>query len=381
MWTPRQASKRFITALKSAISPVEGHKDRCHIIIFCGAGFAKAWSLASPLSKDLFQIPTTAFKESESLLRLVDYLRKGDDGYLTQGDLKEIVSFLDLCTHHHFLLGNLMDQYSPRRLQSELTRAIKDHFRDIHYINYLNAKTGRLPVKTKKSPHRRVMVKFLSQLLHDHCEFTQNHSGVELCFVTTNYDYCVESWIQESIGKEPIFDKLYRGFTPSYMNGEENSQYLMDHPYGLKLFKLNGGFEITENSTGFAIDYRSSVTNPVMILPSSYQDYGSKYFQCVFDKAAVAFRRADLILFVGYSFPPEDSLIRRLIWLFVEDQRPRMTKKIICINRKGSQAVEKQLREIFDSTTLDLSAYTLEFQNFCQGCNYYFPKIREGRPI
>jgi len=274
-----------------------------------------------------------------------------------------------------------MDQYSPRRLQVELTRAIKEHFREIHYINYLNATTGRLYVKSRKSPHRQPMIRFLSQLLHDHCEFTQDHSGVELCFVTTNYDYSVESWIQESTNKEPILDTLYRGFTPSHINGEENSQYLMDRRYGLKLLKLNGGFEITENSGGFAIDYRSSVTNPVMILPSNYQDYGAEYFRCVFDKAALAFRRADLVLFVGYSFPSEDVLIRRLVWLLVEEQRLGKTKKIICINQKGSQAVREQLRKMFGSTTLDLATYKLEFQNFCEGCNYYFQKIRKGRPI
>lgn len=232
LWTPHQASKRFVTALEPAISPVAGHKDRCHIIIFCGAGFAKAWSLRSPLSKDLFEVPTTAFKKSESLYRLLEYLSKGDSGYLTQDDFKELASFLDLCAHHPFLLGNLMDQYSPRRLQVELAHVIKEHFREIHYINDFNAPTGHLPVKSKKSPHRKPMIQFLSELLHDHCEFTPDHSGVELCFVTTNYDYSVESWLQEST-QEPILDTLYRGFTPTHIHGEENSQYLMDRPYGL----------------------------------------------------------------------------------------------------------------------------------------------------
>ena len=181
--------------------------------------------------------------------------------------------------------------------------------------------------------------------------------------------------------EEPIVDTLYRGFTPSHIDGVENSQYLMDRPYGLKLFKLNGGFEIAETSTGFAIDYRNNVTNPVMVLPSGYQDYSSGYFQSVFDKAALTFRRADLVLFLGYSFPPEDILVRRLTALLLENGRPRIRKHIICVNKSGSQTLKKRLSEIFGATnrsTLDLTVYNLKFSAFCEGCNYYYRKLRDG---
>ena len=382
-WKPHRLSRLFISQLQNAVRATNGQKDRCQIVVFCGAGFAKAWSVRSPLASDLFSVSTRAFVSKESLLRLLEYLRKGANGQLNQDDLKDINSFLDLCQHHDFLLGSLMDRFSPQQLKTDLARAIKDYFRDIHYINHLKDSTELLPVKSKKSPHRKPMIQFLTQLLHDRCEYTQDHSGIDLCFVTTNYDYSVESWIQESTG-EPILNTLYRGFTPSHINGNENTQYLMNNPYGLKLLKLNGGFEIAGNSTAYTIDYRNSNTNPVLILPSSYQDYGAEYFKCVFDKAALAFSRADLALFVGYSFSHEDILIRRLIALFVEDQRPGKRKQIICINRKGSQTVKERLTELFGTsgpTTPNIAANNLEFGLFCEGCNYYYRKLRDGFPL
>ena len=297
---------------------------------------------------------------------------------MTQDELKEVTSFLDLCTQHEFLRGNLMDHYSPQRLKADLAEGIKDYFRTIHYINDLKeAATGRLPVKSRKSPHRRPMIKLLTQLLHDRCEDTQDNAGLDLCFVTTNYDYCVESWIQES-DEEFSLEELYRGFTPSHINGEENNQYLMAVPYGLRLFKLNGGFEITESPSGFAIDYRLHKPSSVMMLPSSHQDYGTEYFQCVLGKAAAAFREADLLLFVGYSFPPEDVLIRRLTALFGDSQRPGRKKQLIAICRSGSQQLKYRLTQIFGEggpSTPELTVRSLDFETFCNDGNYYYEKL------
>ena len=149
-WSPHRTSKNFIKAIEPAVRAISGKKDRCNVIIFCGAGFAKAWSVKSPLAKDLFSDSTEAFHGNESLFRLLDYLRKGDSGYLTQDALKEVTSFLNLCDHHHFLLGNPMDPYSTGRLKMELARAIKDYFRTLHYINYVRNSTGLLPVNSQK---------------------------------------------------------------------------------------------------------------------------------------------------------------------------------------------------------------------------------------
>ena len=339
-WKPSAASKKFLEAIQSAVQLTEGTRDRRNVLVFCGAGFSRAWSVRSPLSKDLFSIPTQAFEHSESLLRLLEYVRIGESGHLSQVAMQELGTYLNLCEEHRFLRGNLMDRYSPGRLKADLANAIKEYFRKIHYINYLNLHSELLPVKSKKSPHRKPIIRFLGELLHDLCEHTPDHAGLDLCFVTTNYDFFVESWIQESAG-EPVLGNVYRGFTPSHINGEENSQYLMDRPYSLKLLKLNGGFEVIESPTGYAIDYRDHFLNPVMMLPSSFQDYGAEYFRCVFEKAATAFRRADVVLFVGYSFPTEDVLIRRLISAVGEDQRLGTKKYVISINSKGTGIIRR----------------------------------------
>ena len=382
-WKPHPVSREFVAALAPAIGAIDTRTDRRRVVIFCGAGFAKAWSIKSPLSKDLFSVPTSAFEHNESLLRLLEYLRQGETGHVDQYAMKDVATFLDLCEHHPFLRGELMDRYSATRLRAELGRAIKGHYRQLHYINDLKESDDVLPVKSNKSPHRKPIIGFLQDMLHDRCEYTEGNVGLDLCFVTTNYDYAVESWIQESAG-HPVLEDLYRGFTPTRINGEENTQFLIDRPFSLKLLKLNGGFEIVEDHGGFALDYRNHQQTPVMVLPSSFQDYRSEYFQCVFEKAAIAFQQADVVLFVGYLFPREDLLIRRLTAMLVDSGTPRKAKGIFSISRKGKQSIEESLNATLGSRTCRLpqvSVYNWDFSKFCADCRYWYEKVRDGASL
>ncbi len=369
-----------MSALAPAIGAINRRIDRCRLLIFCGAGLAKAWSTKSPLSKDLFSIPTSAFEGNESVLHLLDYLNKGETGHVDQEAMRDVASFLDLCEHHPFLRGELLDRYSVSRLRASLNRSIKQHYRDIHYINDLKDLDDRLPVKSAKSPHRQPMIALLREMLHDRCEYADASLGLDLCFVTTNYDYAIESWIQESTG-DPVLEDLYRGFTPAHINGRENTQYLIDRPHSLKLLKLNGGFEIIESHEGFAVDYRDHQRNPVMVLPSSFQDYASAYFQCVFEKAAIAFRQADVVLFAGYSFPSEDLLVRRLTAMVADTAKPQIPKKIFSISRTNRQAIKQSLIATFghlSDTMLQVSAYKHDFSKFCADCLGLYRRVRRG---
>ena len=87
------------------------------------------------MSNDLFCIPTTASEQNESALRLLDYLNKGEADILDQEAMTDVTTFLDLCEYHPALRAASMDRYSAARLRAELGRAIKDHYRGIHYIN------------------------------------------------------------------------------------------------------------------------------------------------------------------------------------------------------------------------------------------------------
>ena len=372
-----------MAALAPAIGGIDKRTERCRVVIFCGAGFAKAWSTKNPLSRDLFSVPTSALAPNESLLRLLDYLRQGETGHVDQDAMKDVATFLDLCEHHPFLRGELMDRYGATRLRADLSRAIKGHYRELHYINDLKESDNLLPVRSKKSPHRKPIIGFLQDMMHDRCEYTEGNLGLDLCFVTTNYDYTVESWIQESAG-HPVLEDLYRGFTPTRINGKENTQFLIDRPFSLKLLKLNGGFEIVEDHGGFAVDYRNHQRTPVMILPSSFQGYGSEYFQCVFEKAAIAFQQADVVLFVGYSFPREDILIRRLTAMLVDSARPRKAKGIFSISRKGRRSIKESLNATFGSQTgrsPQVSVYDCDFSKFCADCLNYYEKARQGSSL
>jgi hypothetical protein len=84
-----------------------------------------------------------------------------------------------------------------------------------------------------------------------------------------------------------------------------------DHWLVNRLLKLNGGFEIFADGTGYVLDYGRPLAAdvatlpPVLMLPSREQQYTDPYFQAIFPKAVRLMRESTVLVIVGYSLPEE----------------------------------------------------------------------------
>ncbi|WP_202393510.1 SIR2 family protein, partial [Klebsiella michiganensis] len=166
--------------------------------------------------------------------------------------------------------------------------------------------------------------------------FKQFQDAAVLDVITTNYDIVIDKVLSHAFPGRSIS----RGFPV-----HNNNILMCPQPKGIGLYKLNGGFEVVAEKDGFKIDYDSLVDPkvvPNIILPSNEQDYGDKYFKTAFVKSSGQLRQADLLIFIGYSFPKEDFIINFLLNTFLDGNSTE--KETVIIGRNKSSAIDTHQR-------------------------------------
>jgi hypothetical protein len=159
--------------------------------------------------------------------------------------------------------------------------------------------------------------------------------------ITTNYDIVIDKILHEITAEQC----LLRGHIVK-MNGSIKCP----NPNALSLFKINGGFEVVEYKDNFKIDYDSVSNNlisPNIILPSNEQIYDDKYFKTVFVKSSNFLRNAEVMLFIGYSFPKEDHIIRFLLKSFIDSDDADKETIIIGRNKKSAENMHSSACDVF----------------------------------
>lgn len=185
----------------------------------------------------------------------------------------------------------------------------------------------------------------------DFCE------GIKYHFVTTNYDYVIET-ILNSIINDPgnsLFLYTYRGFTPSRISDLRNPVVTYQHGLTQHLIKINGGFEVLSDGDNYYLDYSNrteiQITDkpPIIMLPSREQDYTDPYFRTIFPKVVRLMRDTKVLVLVGYSVPDDDALIQFILRQFAEEPEDARQKVIFYIDPMNRRKKLKKLESIFPS--------------------------------
>jgi len=180
--------------------------------------------------------------------------------------------------------------------------------------------------------------------------------GIRCHFISTNYDYLIESILDNILGEEDSITLYqYRGITPITVCEKETPMVCHDHWLVHNLFKINGGFEIIrkKSTNEYKFEYRKrsdeeiSLDPPIIMLPSREQDYLDPYFRSVFPKAIRLLQESIVLVIIGYSIPEEDALLRFLIRQFAEDKRDIEDRLIFYIDLMEESAQIEKLKSIF----------------------------------
>lgn len=295
------------------------------VCLFLGAGFSKAWDDDYPLSDDVFSITETEAAgacDEYGFFSLFEGMNFKWGSEST--DKRERASVFKSFKH-------TMDIYRryPSLLPSHLDKQTLDIFEHQIKLFIKNKFTRSLPSSECHLLTKGTLKKSKNQIINF---FKKLNESTSIDIITTNYDIVIDKVLKKAFPEKTIL----RGF-PVHINNELQCP----KKGGIGLYKLNGGFEVIEHGETFSIDY-NSLTNdkipPNIILPSNEQDYSNKYFKNAFIKSSGQLRHADILIFVGYSFPEEDYIIQFLLKTFLDSEHNE--KETVIVSRSEEDAIE-----------------------------------------
>lgn len=351
------SSESFVKIIKSA-----SYQDKVYevltpltnITFFLGAGFSKSWDTSFPTGTELFSFDIS--KDNDEFYEFVDNIGYGNKTKLTFSSFKDIAYQLSMQKKYSSIRGRYIDLYNLNIVENSINAAITKRFKEISVLNHVTKHSEKLKLTTTPNADQKCIVGFF-RWIHDQstCDTDEIPEGVRPHYITTNYDFLIESILDEILAPDDShLLYTYRGFTPITTNGVNTPKTVFNHWLVQSLIKINGGFEIFKSDeNNLAVDYRSKNEQelkhnaPVLIVPNREQDYTGTYFQTIFPKAIRTLQETDVLVIVGYSLPEEDALLRILLRQFAEENVDGTEKCIFFINPMTEHEQKEKLQSVF----------------------------------
>jgi len=337
-----QAATTFVTLL-DCYRYQQGPEPRplTNFTFWAGAGFSKSWDEDTPVGKQLFTLDAGNLKGVAGPM-VLSRLFGLNDKHITDDDLRQIVYQLDMYERYSDVCSRYIDPQNINIIRSGLRAAVVRRYNTLARLNYFDFEAAKFPLASQSSQQRSI----LNFFGHIHCcadgsgDFIE---GIRCHFVTTNYDYVIETILDNILGiDDSLFLYAYRGFTPSGISKPIIPVLTHQHSLCQHLIKLNGGFEILREGDRYCLDYSNRcpelITDkpPIIMRPSREQDYSDPYFRTIFPKAVRLMRDTEVLVLVGYSLPDDDALMRFILRQFAEEPEDARTKVILYIDRDAA---------------------------------------------
>lgn len=345
------------------------------ITFWCGAGFSKAWDKESPTDGDLFNIGLHEINGFPNLQHVINVMGWDSYRHLNFERFKSLRYTLDMQLRYPDIRNRYFDDQNLTLSINELRTLIAKRFTSLCKLNYIDNNSMTF-YQNRSNETQKNITSFFS-LMEQRRQDEMDLSGWQPChFLSTNYDFTIETIIQNIYTPQSsMLGRLYRGVTPNRVCGNQARPHLSG-TFDRILIKINGGFEIIPANNGYELDYTlrgdSAIRErpPLLILPSDVQDYDEHYFHQIFPKAVRLLRETNVLVIVGYSMPPEDSLLRFILRQFAESPNDAIGKYVFVIDTKNHQIIKQRLQEIFFYTSYSewpkQYYYSGEFESFCK---------------
>lgn len=352
-----------------------------NMTFWTGAGFSKSWDLAAPTGQQLFTVPIEALEDvfgAETLTRLF-----GDaSGEITFDQFQQLVYLLDVQEAFPEIRSRYYDLANIKIIRHKLRNAIAARFETMCPKVHLDAETQKFSLEDGSDTQVDI-VNFFRKLWTQTDGSNGLAEGLRFHFVSTNYDFVIETILDNILGPDDShFLYTYRGVTPSRLEGfdmdlSNRGHWLMSH-----ILKLNGGFEIFRDESGYFLDYTEGVGRPAslapnIILPSREQVYTDPYFREIFAKAVRLMRDTSVLVIVGYSLPVEDALLRFIIRQFAEEAEDGLGKHIFYVDMASEGEQRERLAGVFTSIETfgapKIHCYSGTFAAFAAACEPLLP--------
>ncbi|MCP4323863.1 MAG: hypothetical protein GY787_18805 [Alteromonadales bacterium] len=340
-------------------------QNESKICFFLGAGFSKSWNSNYPNGNELFAITK---KQSEQLSFSFVSIAKSlgidwmniDNKEITWEEYEEMAGIfkklkyqVDIYKKYPSLLPSFLDKFTVNELEAEFSLFVRQRIED-----YVGKDEFRLTIdESKLKLAQKDILSFFIKL----------NIADKLSFITTNYDFVIDRLISKAkLSKHPV-----RGVYDKEKFKEDNWCPTSNE---LSLFKINGGFDIfpTSEKSGFEADYNKAIKGenpPKLIVPSMEQSYTDSYFKSVFLKSCNELRESDILIFIGYSLPVDDYIIRFLLSTFT-DTADTKSKQIWIIDygKEKAEEIAQKAKIAFPNLNISdaIKFYDGTFEEFCK---------------
>ncbi len=279
-----------------------------------------------------------------------------DEDLITPDRVRQIVYQLDMYDRYSDVRSRYLDPQNIKLLRAGLRAAVVRRYDTLTQLNYFDSETQKFPLASPTSAQKSIL-HFFNYLRHCADGSTDFCEGIKYHFVTTNYDYIIET-ILDNVNNDPsdlLFLYTYRGFSPTRISSFRNPVITHLHALTQHLIKINGGFEILRDGDNYYLDYNNrtqiQITDqpPIIMLPSREQDYTNSYFRTIFPKVVRLMRDTKVLVLVGYSLPDDDALIRFILRQFAEEPEDARQKAIFYIDPMNRRKKLTKLESIYPS--------------------------------
>ncbi|MEN9937496.1 MAG: hypothetical protein RLZZ387_4075 [Chloroflexota bacterium] len=332
----------------------DGRDRLTNVTFFTGAGFSKAWDVRSPTGNELFtftkEFLQSAECEIDELLTLPGYPTLEDTA---PARFKELIYNLHMQLKYPGIRTRYMDDASINLAIAEIKALVQKRFEELIPLNVFDPAQGVFTTPGSLTGVQEGIVEFFRWLSAQQEGSRGYARGVHTDFISTNYDYIIETILDRIFPPGSALQHTYRGITPAKICGNHNKNIVQSHWSVTSLIKINGGFEVIPVEGGYHIDYRARrfgevrSTPPELMMPSKEQNYTSHYFSSVFPKTVRLLQESSVLVIVGYSLSEEDALLRYLIRQFAEDLRDIDDKYIFYIGNSDPEYLLERLQSCF----------------------------------
>lgn len=353
-------------------------KGLTNFTFFVGAGFSKSWDPKAPVGSELFTLRSDVIERVADVGALSRMFGLSAFDEISPEQLRQIIYQIDMYERYPDVRSRYVDDQNIHMFRGALRAAVVDRYDKITDLNYFDRDTSKFPLHSPTTQQENI-VSFFGHL-HKCIDGSEGAvEGVRTHFVTTNYDYVIETILDNIVAPDDsMFLYTYRGFTPSHVVDEPNMSPIHEHWLVQHLLKINGGFEILRRGQSYVLDYSKRGSSeviaepPILMLASREQDYSDPYFRTVFPKVVRLMRETRVLVIVGYSLPKDDALIRFFIRQFAEEPEDGRGKVVFYIGPGTDQEKRSVLQEVFPSmeenSAPHLITYNDGFDKFAAEC-------------
>ena len=326
-----------------------------NICIFLGAGASAAENL--PIQNELFSryfkytLPNHPHSEMNIKLREffkevfnIDVL-KDDIDKINFPTFEEVLGILDMAEQRNEAFKNFgTDTYNNKNGSINLMR---------QYLILLTANSINNANKNSNKYHE-LLLKNLQK-----CNLL-----LDTTFISVNYDIHIDNTISKLYDKKNMPIMLDYGVDFANFN-YENSAWRKPEGDTIKLYKIHGSLNwlycpvcssltltpyeggvmrILNNQDEATCLNCNEYTVPIIVPPTYFKNMSNVYLSTVWNKAESALRKADLIIFCGYSFPEADIHIKYMLKR-VQTSRNNKPLKIMVINNHENKLISTLKKE------------------------------------